>query len=67
MNWRYPSGILTDRSAQLTHVGFLDPFDGSTGLADGRRVYVLVKIAAEVAALTARGYGYQEPQCGAEP
>lgn len=47
--------------------GFLDPFYGSTGLADECHVYVLVEITTEVAPLTTRGYGHQEPQCRTEP
>jgi len=44
----------------------LDPFNGSTGLANERNVFVPVKIITEFAALTTRGYDHQGSQCGAE-
>lgn len=45
----------------------LDSFDGSTGLAVERHVYVLVKIVTEVATLATRGHDHQESQCGTVP
>lgn len=66
MNWRYPNASCEPECSTYPD-GFSDPFDGSTGLAGERRVYVLVKIITEVATLTTRGYDYQESQCGTEP
>lgn len=37
-----------------------DPFNGSTGLADERHVFVLIEIATEVVTLKTRGYDHQE-------